>query len=184
MTSNDIKVEAQKRWQLSPAYTLIGFSVRHLKILTVKGQFKSTYGTLFYNETDPALSQVEAEIDVSSLNTGIAIRDHSVKAAQFLDAKQYTKITFKSTRVELSSNERGAVIGNLTIHGITREVALDTKLTGFGKNSSGKETISFEARTSINRKDFGLHWNALIETCGFLVGDTVNIEISVEGTPL
>ena len=112
------------------------------------------------------------------------MRDSSVKAPQFLDANQYPKIIFKSTRVELSSSNHGTVIGDLTIHGITREVALDTKLTGFEKNSSGEEVISFEARTAINRKDFGLHWNAFMETCGFLVSDTVNIEICVEGTPL
>ena len=124
---------------------------------------------------------MEVEIDTSSLYSGVEYRDNHLKSPDFLDIEKHPTITFKSTRVELLGNDRAKVIGDLTIIGITREVALDTELTGRGKNPMGQEVISFDARTSINRKDFGLTWNLALETGGFLVGDIIKIELAVEG---
>ncbi len=109
-------------------------------------------------------------------------RDNDLRSAHFLDVEKYPLMTFKSTRIELSSSDHGQVIGDLTIHGVTREVVLDTEITGRGKSPSGKEVIAFEARTSIDRKDFGLHWNVVLESGGGLVGDIIQIEIAAEAT--
>lgn len=181
-TYTEAGIETQKNWQFDAAHVLIEFSVKHLKITTVKGHFHEGYGTLVYDEADPARSRVEARIDVASLATGIFLRDNELRSSHFLDVENYPLIIFNSTRVELSSSDRGQVIGDLTIHGVTREIALDTVLTGRGKNLDGKDFVSFEARTLINRKDFDLHWNRVLETCGFLVGDMVDVEIVVECT--
>lgn len=176
----ETRAGAQKNWQYDAQHTLVEFSAKHLMLTTVKGHFKNVRGTLVYDEEDPSRSYVEAEIDASSLTTGITLRDNDLRSDHFLEVEKYPTITFKSTRVELSSSDHGQVIGDLTIHGVTREVSLDTKLMGRGKNLDGKEVISFEARTSIDRKDFGLHWNVVLETGGVLVGDIINIEIAVE----
>ncbi len=179
-TYNETSVETQKNWQFDAPHTLVEFSAKHLMITTVKGHFKNVRGTLVYDEADPSRSRVEAEIDAASLYTGTALRDNDLRSSHFLEVESYPTITFRSTRVELSSSDHGQVIGDLTIHGVTREVALDTELTGRSKNLDGKEVVSFEARTSINRKDFGLHWNMVLETGGVLVSDIINIEIAVE----
>jgi len=173
-------VEGQQQWQFDVPHTLVEFSAKHLMLTTVKGHFKDVHGTLIYDALDPSRSHVEAEIGAASLYTGTILRDNDLRSAHFLDVENYPTITFVSTRIELTSHDQGQVIGDLTIHGVTREVALETALLGRGKNLSGKEVISFEARTTINRKDFGLHWNVVLETGGVLVGDIITIEIAVE----
>lgn len=179
-THTEASIETQKNWQFDASHTLVEFSAKHLMITTVKGHFHKVYGTLVYDEADPSRSRVEAEIDAASLSTGVLLRDNDLRSSHFLEVERYPTITFRSTRVELSSNEHGQVIGDLTIHGITREVALDTVLSGRCKNLDGKDVISFEARTSINRRDFGLHWNRVLETGSVLVGDIIGVEIAVE----
>lgn len=179
-TSKQAEAETRNSWQLDPAHALVEFSAKHMMITTVKGRFNSVRATLFYDEADPARSSVEAEIDAASLYTGTQMRDDDLRSGHFLEVEKYPTITFKSTRLELMSSEHGLVMGDLTIHGVTREVALDTQLTGRAKNPGGKEVVAFEAKTSINRKDFGLHWNQVLETGSFLVGDIIKIEIAVE----
>lgn len=167
-------------WQLDPNHTLVQFIGKHLMITTVRGHFKSVRGTLILDEAAPANSSVEVEIDAASLDSGVEYRDNHLKSADFLEAEKYPLITFKSTRVEPEDAEHAKIIGDLTIHGVTREVVLDTEFTGRGKDPMGKEVVSFDAKTSINRKDFGLNWNVALETGGWLVGDTIKIEISTE----
>ncbi len=179
-TYNKTGAETQQKWQFDAPHTLVEFSAKHLMITTVKGHFKDVHGTLIYDEVDPSRSHVEAEISAASLYTGTAMRDNDLRSSHFLEVEKYPTITFTSTRVELTSHDHGQVIGDLTIHGVTREVVLDTAFTGRSKNLGGKEVISFAARTTINRKDFGLHWNVVLETGGVLVGDIINIEIAVE----
>lgn len=173
-------VETQRKWQFDAPHTLVEFSAKHLMLTTVKGHFKDVHGTLIYDALDPSRSSVEAEIGTASLYTGTVLRDNDLRSAHFLDVENYPTITFRSTRIELTSHDQGQVIGDLTIHGVTREVMLDTVFIGGGKNLGGKEVISFEARTTINRKDFGLHWNVVLETGGVLVSDIITIEIAVE----
>lgn len=178
--STGAKVATRGAWQLDPAHTLVEFSGKHMMFTTVKGRFNSVRGTILLDEANPANSSVEAEIDANSLYSGVEYRDNHLRSADFLEAEKFPTITFKSTRIERQGEDSAKVIGDLTIHGVTREVTLDTELTGRGKNPQGMETIGFEARTTINRKDFGLTWNMALETGGFLVGDTIKIEIAVE----
>jgi polyisoprenoid-binding protein YceI len=169
------------RWQLDPNHTLVEFSGKHMLITTVKGHFKGVRGTIVLDEADPSSSSVEVEIDAASLYSGVDYRDNHLKSADFLEVEKYPTITFKSARVEPEGSNHAKVIGDLTIHGVTREVVLDTELTGRGKNPMGQEVIAFDAKTSINRKDFGLNWNIALETGGFLVSDIIKIEIAAEG---
>jgi polyisoprenoid-binding protein YceI len=152
-----------------------------MMITTVRGYFQSARGTIIFDEAAPSRSSVEVEIDAASLVTGVEYRDNHLKSADFLEVEKYPAITFKSTRIEPLDSEHAKVIGDLTIHGVTQEVILDTELTGRGKNPMGKEVMAFEARTSINRKDFGLVWNVALETGGMLVSDIIKIEIAIEG---
>ena len=179
-TQSEAGVPTRNTWQLDPAHTLVEFSGKHMMFTTVKGHFRSVRGTILLDEADPSRSSVEVEIETPSLYSGVEYRDNHLKSADFLDIERHPMITFKSTRVELLSSDQAKVFGELTIRGITREVALDTELSGRGKDPRGREVVSFDARTQINRKDFGLTWNLALETGGFLVGDIIKIELAVE----
>ena len=169
-------------WKLDPNHTLAEFSGKHMMFTTVKGHFKNVNGTIVLDEANPSRSSVEVEIDASTLYSGVEYRDNHLKSGDFLDVQNYPVITFKSTRVELESADQAKVIGDLTIRGVTHEVVLDTQLTGRGKMPipDAPETVGFEAKTQINRKDFGLNWNMALETGGFLVSDIIKIELAVE----
>jgi polyisoprenoid-binding protein YceI len=167
-------------WQIDPAHTLVEFAVRHMMVSTVKGRFTGVKGTIAVDPANPAASTVEAEIDVKTVVTGADQRDQHLLTSDFFEVEKYPTITFTSTRIEPQGEERAKVYGNLTLHGVTKEVVLDTELTGVGKNPWGKEVAGFEGRTSISRKDFGLGFNVALETGGVLLGDTIRIEISVE----
>ena len=168
-------------WKLDPNHTLVEFSAKHMMFTTVKGRFQSVRGTIIFDEANPTRSLVEVDIDANSLVSGVEYRDNHLKSADFLEVDKHPLIIFKSTRIEPEDSTHAKVIGDLTIHGVTREVVLDTELTGRGKNPMNQEVTAFEARTSINRKDFGLTWNIALETGGLLVSDTIKIEIAVEG---
>jgi polyisoprenoid-binding protein YceI len=181
-TQSETTATTRSIWKLDPNHTLVEFSGKHMMFTTVKGHFKNVNGTIVLDEADPSRSSVEVEIDASTLYSGVERRDTHLKSPDFLDIQNYSVITFKSTRVEPESNDHAKVIGDLTIRGVTREVVLDTELTGRGKMPmpGAPETVGFEARTQINRKDFGLNWNVALETGGLLVGDIIKIEIAVE----
>ena len=167
-------------WQLDPAHTAVEFSAKHMMFTTVKGHFGAVKGTIHLDEQDVTRSSVEAEIDAASLDTRTEQRDTHLRSQDFLHVEQHPTITFKSTRVERLGEDHLKVAGDLTIRGTTREVVLDTTLTGRGKSPFGTTVAGFEATTSINRKDFGLNWNVALEAGGFLVGDTIKISIDAE----
>ena len=180
-THNEAESTATSVWKLDPSHTLVEFSGKHMMFTTVKGHFKSVSVTIILDEADPSRSSVEVEIDANSLYSGVDYRDNHLKSADFLEVENFPTITFKSTRVEQQDDAHARVIGDLTIHGVSHEVVLETELTGRGKNPMGQEVTAFDARTSINRKDFGLAWNMALETGGFLVSDIIKIEIAAEG---
>lgn len=180
-TQSAAQATTRSVWQLDPNHTLVEFSGKHMLITTVRGRFGKVRGTLVLDEADPSRSSVEVEIEAASLYSGVDYRDNHLRSADFLDVEHFPTITFKSTRVEPEGNDRAKVFGDLTIRGVTREVVLDTELAGRGKNPMGQEVVAFEAKTQINRKDWGLNWNLALETGGFLVGDTIKIEIATEG---
>jgi polyisoprenoid-binding protein YceI len=172
---------SQTTWTIDPKHSLVELSVRHMMITTVKGRFADVSGTIIMDEANPASSSVEAEIAAASIDTREEQRDAHLRSADFLDAETYPKITFKSTSVEgAKGSDRLKVRGDLTIRGATRQVVLDTTLNGRGKNPMGQEVAGFTAETTINRRDFGLNWNAALETGGMLVSDTVKILIEVQ----
>ena len=182
MTTHDETYSITRQsWQLVPAHTQVRFSVKHMMVASVKGRFTGVRCTLAYNEAEPPRSWVEAEIDAASIHTGINLRDKDLKSPRFLEVQKYPTITFRSTRIEMLSNDHGLIAGDLTIHGVTHEVVLDTVITGRGKNPNGKEVVAFAARTEINRNDFGVYSKTALESGSFFIGDIIKIELAVEG---
>ena len=167
-------------WDIDPNHTTIEFAVKHMMFTTVRGRFGDVRGTITLDEQRLGNSSVEVEIDVTSIDTRDEKRDAHLRSPDFFDAEQFPAMTFRSTRVEPRRGDEARVTGDLTIRGVTREVTLDTTMTGRGKNPWGAEVIGFEARTKINRKDFGLEWNVALETGGFLVGDEIKIELDIQ----
>jgi polyisoprenoid-binding protein YceI len=168
-------------WEIDPKHTLVEFSVRHMMFTTVKGRFTGVRGVIHcVDEADPSQARVEAEIDAASISTGDEQRDAHLRSADFLDTENYPKINFKSTRVHARNEEELRLVGELTVHGTTREVTLETTFNGRGKNPYGQEVAGFSAQTTINRKEFGLTWNAALESGGLLVGNNLEIMIEVQ----
>ena len=168
-------------WNIDPVHTMAEFKVRHMMITNVKGHFTGVTGVLTLNEQDITKSHVEASIDAASINTREADRDTHLKSADFLDVEKFPKLTFTSTRVTSTGEGELQVEGDLTIHGVTRKVVFTVEgPTQPGKDPWGNTRIGLTATTKINRKDFGLTWNAALETGGILVGDEVTITFDVE----
>jgi polyisoprenoid-binding protein YceI len=166
-------------WQIDTAHSLVEFSIRHMMVSNVKGRFTGLSGTIVDADGDPKLSSAKAAIDVTTLITGDPKRDEHLRSPDFFDAAKYPSITFESRRIA-GSRESFTIIGDLTIHGQTREVTLDVTFNGTGTTPYGKTVAGFTAETKINRKDFGLNWNVALETGGFLVGDQIKVEIELE----
>ena len=171
----------QTVWKIDVAHTLVEFSAKHMMVTTVKGRFREVQGTITLDENNLANSTVEVEIAAASIDTGNDQRNAHLKSPDFLDVDNYPSITFKSTRVELDSDERARITGDLTIRGVARPVVLETELTGFGRTPFKTEVVGFDAEAKLNRKDWGLTWNVPLEKGGFLVGDTIRISLSVQG---
>jgi polyisoprenoid-binding protein YceI len=169
------------KWNIDAAHTGINFSVRHMVVSKVRGRFGKFTGTLTLDNADLARSSVEVSIDASSIDTGVADRDTHLRSADFFDVEKFPELHFRSTRIERVDDSNYRVIGDLTIRGTTREVALDAEYGGRGKDPWGHDRIGFVAKVSIDRKEFGLTWNQLLETGGILVGDSVQIELDVQG---
>ena len=168
-------------WNIDPVHTVAEFKVRHMMITNVKGHFTGVTGVLTLDEQDITKSHVEASIDAASINTREADRDTHLKSADFLDVEKFPKLTFTSTRVTRAGEGELQVEGDLTIHGVTRNVAFTVEgPTQPGKDPWGNTRIGFTATTKINRKDFGLTWNTTLETGGILVGDEVTITFDVQ----
>ena len=168
-------------WKIDPAHSNAEFKVKHMMISNVKGSITGITGDLTEHATDASLSSIEATLDVATLNTNDAQRDGHVKSADFLEVEKYPKITFKSTKVERKASDEYAVTGDLTIHGVTKPVTLTVEgPSAPHKDPWGNTRIGLSATTKINRKDFGLTWNATLETGGILVGEEVHITIDVE----
>ncbi len=167
-------------WQLDNVHTHVGFSVKHMMVSTVRGQFKQYSGKVNVDSTDFTRSTFEGEVDVASIDTGNSQRDDHLRSGDFFDAGNHPKIKFVSTRIESKGDNEFVVHGDLTIRGTTLPIALDVEYHGTSKNPWGKTVTGFGAKATVNRKDFGLAWNALLETGGVAVSDKVKIEIEVE----
>jgi polyisoprenoid-binding protein YceI len=171
---------ARTTWKIDPAHSHIEFAVRHLMISTVKGRFGGVEGTVLMDESDPAKAEVDATIDVNSIDTREAQRDAHLKSADFFDAEKYPAIRFKSTRVTGISGDGFKLVGDLTMHGTSREVTLEVTSEGRGKDPWGGDRAGFSASGKIKRSDFGLTWNQILETGGLAVSDEVRISLDLE----
>lgn len=171
---------ATERWEIDASHSGVHFSVRHLVIAKVRGQFSRWTGALAVPDGDFTKATVEAVIDGSSIETGVADRDAHLKSPDFFDVAQYPEVLFTSVRFEPRGDTDGRLVGNLTIKGITHEVALDVERHGQAKDPWGNERAAFSAKASIDRKDFGLTWNQALETGGLMVGERVDLEIDIE----
>jgi polyisoprenoid-binding protein YceI len=168
-------------WQIDPAHSAAHFSVRHLMISNVRGEFTNISGSARIDPADLSNSSVEVTIQAASLSTREPQRDEHLRSADFFDVAKYPALTFRSKRIESLGAEYLKLVGDLTIHGVTKEVTLDIEgPTPAIKDPWGNVRAGVTGSTKINRKDFGLVWNALTETGGLVVGDEVKITIEAE----
>jgi polyisoprenoid-binding protein YceI len=168
-------------YQIDPAHSSAQFKVRHMMIANVKGEFDKVSGSVSFDPANPSASTVEATIDVASISTRDEQRDTHLKSADFFDVEKFPTINFKSKRVTASGSDSFSVAGDLTIHGVTKEVILNVEeLTEEAKDPWGNMRRGAEAKTRIHRKDFGMTFNMALDTGGFVVGEEVDITIDVE----
>jgi polyisoprenoid-binding protein YceI len=177
LTTTDIRTST---YAIDPIHSTAEFSVKHMMVSTVKGRFLELEGAIHLDESEPARSWVEASINTASVDTGVEMRDNDLRSDNFFAADRFPKITFRSKRVEAIDGETWNVVGDLTIRDVTREVILKTELEGRGPDFQGVERIGFTAETSFNRSDFGLTYNAVLETGGLVVGDKVKVALNIE----
>lgn len=167
-------------WKIDPTHSRVEFSVRHMMISNVRGQFEKFDGTVDFDPNDLSTLQMDVSIDTSSINTREGQRDGHLRSPDFLDADTFPAITFKSTSSEPAGDNRAKVHGDLTIHGVSRPVTLDTEFAGVMTSPWGTTSAGFSAHAKINRKDWGLEWNQVLEAGGLLVGEDVKIDIETE----
>ncbi len=166
-------------WNIDSSHSGVHFSVRHMVVSKVRGRFAKYAGTVELDE-DLTKARVEVTIEAASIDTGVADRDAHLRSADFFDVATFPSLVFRSTRVERVDGDSFRLVGNLTIRDVTREVVLQATYGGRSKDPWGNERAGFEAKTSLERKDFGLTWNQALELGGVLVGDRVDLEIEVE----
>lgn len=168
-------------WQVDSSHTAAQFSVRHMMVSNVRGEFTKTSGTVQWDGKDFSTAVVDVTIDATTISTREPRRDAHLRSADFFDVEKYPTITFRSTKVEAAGPGKLRMTGHLAIHGVTKVVVLDvTGPTPVVKDPSGTARVGASATATINRKDFGLLWNAALDGGGVVVGDEVNITIDIE----
>jgi polyisoprenoid-binding protein YceI len=166
-------------WDIDVSHSAIHFWVRHMIISKVHGRFARWSGSIQLDEADLTRSSVAVSIDAASIDTQVADRDTHLKSPDFLDVAKYPQLTFSSKRIEKAGSAY-RVVGDLDLHGVVREVTLEAEFAGTGKDPWGNQRAGFSAKVSLDRKDFGLTWNAALEAGGVLVGEKVEISIELE----
>ncbi len=170
-------------WAIDATHTTVEFAAKHMMITTVKGRLPTMSGTIVTDPGNPAGSSVSVEFDAASVDTRSEQRDEHLRSADFLDVGKFPRITFASSRVEGLTLEPGGefvLVGDLTIRDVTREIRLDVTCEGTGKDPWGGDRISFSATGKFDRRDFGLTWNAALETGGVLVSNEIKLAIEVQ----
>lgn len=167
-------------WSIDKVHSHVGFTVKHMMVATVRGQFKEYGGTFNLDAADFTRSTFEGSIEVTSIDTANADRDNHLRSGDFFDIANHPKIAFKSTSIQAKGDGEFTVHGDLTLRGVTKPIALDVEYHGTAKNPYGKTVAGINARGTINRKDFGVNFNAVLETGGVAVAEKVKIEIDLE----
>ena len=166
-------------WEIDPVHSEVLFSVKHAMVTTVRGHFNVISGQLHIDDQNPANSWVDAKAEAASVNTRDERRDGHLKSPDFFDVANYPTITFKSSKVEHVGGDNYKVTGDLTLHGVTRQVTFDAEYGGQGHDAYGAHRAGISVKGKINREDYGLTWNAALEAGGVLVSKDVNIEIDL-----
>ena len=175
------EIPAAGTYTLDPSHSTVEFVARHLMVSKVRGRFNEVQAEITIAEV-PEESHVEVTIATASVSTGEPNRDEHLRSADFFDAETYPTMTFRSTKVEPVRHDKWEVTGDLTIRGVTKPVVLDVEFNGAGPTPWGTSAVGFSASTEVDREDWGLTWNAALETGGVVVGKRVRIELEVEAT--
>lgn len=178
-TLDGVEIPAPGTWEIDPAHTLVGFTVRHLMVAKVKGRFGAFAGTIRVGD-EPDGSTVEVTIDAASIDTREEKRDAHLRSPDFLDVERHPTLRFVGTELERTGERTFRLPGELTIRGVTRPVVLDVEYQGLTADPWGNTRAVFSATTEIDREGFGLTWNQALETGGVLVGKQVKIELEIE----
>lgn len=166
-------------YSIDPSHSRIGFVARHAMVTKVRGSFNQFEGTGYFDAENPANSHFELTIEAASIDTRNADRDAHLRSNDFFDMDTYPEITFRSTEIEQLSDTEYRVTGDLTIKGTTKPVTIDFTYTGAAVDPFGNQRIGFEGKTTVNRKDWGVNWNAALEAGGVLVSEKVDLEFDV-----
>jgi polyisoprenoid-binding protein YceI len=175
-----IVTPAATTWQIDPIHSHVEFSVRHLMIATVRGRFTEVAGTLTGDDDHLEAAAIVLTVRAASIDTREPQRDAHLRSADFFDAEAHPEIQFRSTRMTKVRDDRFLVHGDLTIRGVTRSIALNVQRGGRARDPFGNERVAYSTAVKINRRDFGLNWNQVLETGGVLVGDEVTVSIDLE----
>jgi polyisoprenoid-binding protein YceI len=164
-------------WAIDPSHSSVGFSVKHMMIATVRGRFTQFEGAIEADET--GATRVHGTVEAATIDTNEPQRDEHLRSADFLDAAEHPQIRFASTAIDRHGDGEYRIAGEITIRGVTREIALAAEVQGAGTDPWGNERIALEASGELSRKDFGLTWNQAMETGGVLVGDRIKITLDL-----
>jgi polyisoprenoid-binding protein YceI len=180
-TGTDVTQETLTgEYNLDIAHTRVGFSARHAMVSKVRGQFNEFSGSIYLDAENPANSHVELTIQAKSIDTRNPDRDAHLRSNDFLAMEEHPEITFRSTNVEQAGESKYHVTGDLTIRGIAKPVIVTFELNGSATDPWGNFRVGFDGEATINRKDWGVNWNAVLEAGGVMVSDKINLEIEVE----
>jgi polyisoprenoid-binding protein YceI len=166
-------------YSIDPAHTTIGFVVRHAMVTNVKGGFQDFSGSLHLDEANPAASTATIDVKMDSIDTGNADRDGHLKSADFFRTDEFPVMTFRSTRAESLGGDDYRITGDLSILGVTKPVTIDLEFNGLAKDPFGNERVGFEGKAEILRSEWGLSWNAALETGGVLVSDKIKLRFDI-----
>lgn len=169
-----------KTWTIDIAHSEIGFKVKHLMISTVRGLFEKFEGSVSAEDETFNNAQIDFSAEIASLTTRNAQRDAHIHSPDFFDEANFPKLTFASTSVKAGAEGKLEIVGDLTMRGVTKSITLDGALTGVGNDLYGGHVAAFEVSGKINRQDFGVSWNAVLEAGGVAVSDTVVLEATIE----
>lgn len=170
-------------WKVDATHSNVGFSVRHMMVSNVKGNFTGIEGTVEGDPNNLAEAKINFKIDVNTINTNNEDRDNHLRSADFFEVEKYPEITFVSTKIVETGSDEFEVIGDMTVKGITKEAMFKINKVGSATNPWGVAVIGFEGETKISRKEYGLTWNQLLETGSVMVGDDIKINIEIQVNP-
>ncbi len=180
METTTVKTSKKIKWVLDPTHSELAFKVRHMMITNVKGEFRKFDASILSNGSDFAKSSIDVTIDAASIFTNEDKRDGHLKSADFFDVETFPTLSFKGTSFKKAGEDEYKLTGALTIKGVSKEIELDVEFGGINKDPWGNEKAGFSLEGKINRKDFGLNWNAALETGGVLVSEEVKISAEVQ----